>query len=58
MTPNDETMLRELLADESDAMTAWEVEFIDSLLKKRLYKWSEKQIETLEKIWNKVFGGG
>lgn len=49
-------MLDELLEDESDRMTPWEVEFIESLNKQRNRDFSERQVATLGKIWNKVFG--
>lgn len=48
-------MLDELLNDESDCMTAWEVEFIESLHRRRDRELSPKQAETLMRIWNKVF---
>ena len=55
-----QNMLEELLNDESDTMSAWEVEFIDSLNR----QWtrhedmaiSPKQRAVLERIWDKVFG--
>lgn len=54
-------MLAELLNDESDTMTAWEVEFIESINKRRFaYRgWApnEKQRTILAKIWQRVFGG-
>ena len=59
-----EKMLDEILNDESDAMTAWEVEFVESLDRQRNIKqgtrtsWepSPKQKDVLDKIWGKVFG--
>lgn len=50
-------MLDEILNDETDRMTAWEVEFIESLHKQRERGCSDKQFSVLEKIWNKLFGG-
>lgn len=52
--------LDELLADESDTMTAWEVEFIESVNKQRRrtgdgWSPSAKQEKVLIDIWNKVF---
>jgi len=52
--------LDELLEDESDTMTAWEVEFIESVNKQRARvgeDWlpSTKQKKVLVDIWNKVF---
>ena len=49
-------MLDELLADDSDKMTDWEVEFIESLNKQRDREFSDRQVATLEKIWRKVYG--
>lgn len=55
-------MLDELLQDDSDKMTAWEVEFIESLSRQcdssRDGSWcpSDKQEKVPEKIWGKVFG--
>lgn len=54
-------MLDELLNDDSDTMTAWEVEFIESLNRQcdgsSDGSWcpSPKQEAVLEKVWNKVF---
>ena len=54
-------MLSELMLDESDTMSAWEVEFIESLDRqsgKSRFGWapSPKQMECLDKIYDKVFG--
>lgn len=55
-------MLDELLTDSSDTMSAWEVEFIESLNRQcdgsADGSWcpSPKQEAVLVKIWNKVFG--
>ena len=54
-------MLDELLSDDSDTMTAWEVEFIESLDRQCDSSpdgsWcpSPKQTTVLEEIWGKVF---
>lgn len=54
-------MLDELLNDDSDKMSAWEAEFIESLNRQCDGSadggWcpSPKQEAVLEKIWNKVF---
>jgi hypothetical protein len=48
-------MLKELLDDESDLLTAWEIEFIDSL-KKQAFDITPRQLRTLDRIWDKVFG--
>lgn len=53
-------MLDELLQDESDTLSAWEVEFIESLDKQRTQpNWepTNKQFLMLERIWGKVFDG-
>ena len=52
--PDYEKMLDELLNDESDRMTAWEVEFVESLDKQRDREWSQKQRDILDRIWQKV----
>lgn len=46
-------LLDELLEDDSDTMTAWEVEFIESLNQRRDRALSEKQETVLTKIWDK-----
>lgn len=54
-------MLDELLQDDSDKMTTWEVEFIESLNRQCDSSpdgsWcpSAKQMKVLEEIWGKVF---
>jgi hypothetical protein len=54
-------MLDELLHDDSDTMSAWEVEFIESLDRQcdgsSDGSWypSPKQEAVLERIWDKVF---
>ena len=50
-------MLDELLDDESDRLTEWEVEFIESLSRQKynVLLWSQKQIRCLIKTWDKVF---
>jgi len=49
-------MLTELLDDASDRLTAWEVEFIESLKKQRRDLWepSDKQMAVLVKIWDRM----
>jgi hypothetical protein len=52
-------MIDELLADESDKLTAWEVEFLESIDKQRKRDgWlpSEKQEAVMQKVWDKIFG--
>ncbi len=61
-------MLQELLDDESGALTAWEMEFLDSLEAQRIRNFDPraktidpaweptgKQQVVLERIWQKVF---
>ena len=53
-------MLNELLADDSDTLTAREVEFTESLDKQRDLRgadWmpSSKRIAALERTWKRVF---
>lgn len=61
MTNEWPKMLDELLQDDSDMMTAWEVEFIESLNRQcdgsNDGSWcpSDKQQNVMDKIWNKVF---
>ena len=50
-------LLAELLDDESDKMTSWELEFIDSLNKQNHNNWSDRQCEILQEVWDKVFNG-
>ncbi len=47
-------MVRECLADDSDRLSAWECEFLDSVLKWDDY--TAKQANTIEKIWSRLFG--
>lgn len=47
-------MLTELLADESDTMSDWEVKFIESV-DAQLYPLTGDQVKQLKKIWEKVF---
>lgn len=56
MSNDHRKMHQELLQDESDTMTAWEVEFIESLSRRhRDAALTRKQAAVLEKIWSKVF---
>jgi hypothetical protein len=57
MTPDEQKMLQECLDDDSDRLTAWEVEFLESL--SRLpdsRSLSDKQRAVLERINSKVLG--
>jgi len=49
-------MLEELLDDESDTMSSWEVEFIDNLRNCKTQTMTDRQKEKLEQIWEKVLG--
>ncbi len=50
-------MLDELLGDDSDRLSAWECEFIDSLDKqRRIEGFSPKQEAKLSEVWRRVFG--
>ena len=47
-------MVKELLADESDRLTTWECEFLDSV--NRQDRLSDKQAAIIERVWNKIYG--
>lgn len=47
-------MIKECLADDSDQLSSWECEFLDSV--NRQDRLSEKQAEIIERIWVKLFG--
>lgn len=49
------TMLDELLEDDSDRLSEWEVGFIESLDKQRPSGFSPKQEEKLAEVWRRVF---
>lgn len=49
-------MLDELLADDSDRLTDWEVRFLESLNTQRHRELSPKQVAALESIWDRIFG--
>ena len=57
MTEKHRNMLNELLADDSDKMNAWEVEFLDSLDSQDGWvgELSGNQADKLAQIWAKVF---
>lgn len=55
--PDWPDMLEELLEDDSDRMSAWEIEFVNSLDKQsdnEDWKPSAKQRAVLERIWKKL----
>ena len=54
--PDLRKMVKELLADESDRLSSWECDFLDSM-----HRWTgeytEKQAAIIQRIWGKIFGG-
>ena len=48
--PSRETMLDDLLALES-GLSAWEMDFLDSLAERDLDRLSDRQAEILEELW-------
>lgn len=55
MEVTSEKMLDELLNDDSDRLSAWECEFIDSLDKQRDDGFSPKQETKLSEVWRRIF---
>lgn len=55
MTAAESSMLNELLNDDSDRLSEWEIEFIESLDHQRERNLTEKQADKLQKIWDRVF---
>ncbi len=49
------TMLDELLKDESDRLSTWEIDFLDDLAC-NLNPLTPRQTRKIEKIWEKIFG--
>ena len=47
-------MIHECLGDDSDRLSAWECEFLDSINKQP--RLSDRQREILQRIWDKLFG--
>lgn len=47
-------MVRECLKDDSDRLTTWEIEFLDSVNGREVL--SDKQAAVIQKIWDKLFG--
>ena len=47
-------MVKECLADDSDRLSAWECEFLDSVNGRNQF--TPKQEVIIERIWNKLFG--
>jgi len=54
MTEEQIKMLEELLDNDEDKLSAYEVEFIEDMNKKRDEILTEKQEAFLEKIWRKL----
>lgn len=56
MTKQHRNMLNELLADDSDRLTDWEIDWIT-----HVDRWTgdlrPAQVKKIEEIWTKVFGG-
>jgi len=57
MNPDEEQLLDDLLAVES-GLTAWEMDFIESLDKQRTRALSDKQRDVVNRIADKVGLGG
>ena len=57
MTQDELTMLDELLGDDSDRLSEWEVNFLESMDRKRVQASSDRERHKLEQIWEKLFGG-
>lgn len=47
-------MVKECLSYDSDRLTAWECEFLDSVYKRTQF--SDKQADIINRIWDKLFG--
>ena len=54
MTADEQKLLNELLNDDSDKLSEWEMDFIESLDTRRNIELTGRQSETLNRIWNKV----
>ena len=55
MTLDERRMLNELLNDDSDRLSEWEMGFLESLDELRDVL-SDRQADKLEAVWKKVFG--
>jgi hypothetical protein len=55
MNADEQKLLNELLNDDSDKLSEWEMEFLESLDRDRGRDLSDKQEEKLNQIWNRVF---
>lgn len=52
---NDDNLAKlDELLDVDEGLTAWEVEFIESLNQQRGRDWTERQLSTLERIYERV----
>jgi len=53
--PSDHTrMISELLGDDSDKLTVWDITFLENI-DKQITPLSVRQVDLLKKIWAKVF---
>ncbi len=55
MDNDNRNILDELLAYDGGCLTAWEIDFIDSLNERRDFDLSEKQADVLNRVWDKAF---
>lgn len=55
MTNDEQKLLNELLNDDSDKMSEWEQDFLESLDSNRAVELTGKQSDKLNQIWNRVF---
>jgi hypothetical protein len=54
VTTNDfQKMVQECLKDDSDRLSAWEVEFLDSIVRQSYF--TAKQEAVIQRIWDKLF---
>ena len=56
MTARESKMLDELLTDDSDTLSDWEIDFIESMDKKRRLDLSDRESAKLIQVWDKAFG--
>jgi hypothetical protein len=58
MSPDQISMLDELLSYDGGSLNGWEIDFLESLDKRRddIRPLSEKQDDKLRQTWDKIFG--
>jgi len=56
MTTDQHKQLNELLADDGDCLSDWEIDFLESLNRDRHLELTGGQEYKLTQIWNRVFG--